>query len=89
MVPLLSENLQSRWLEVGSRGELNYIKLSETLYICLQNNFELFPWRRVQFLERNGVFEDKGVLSRISESSAFYYCQSQCVKMHTYTDQLY
>lgn len=56
MVALLSESVQTRWLEVGSRSELNYIKISETLCICLQNNLKLSSWRRVQFLERNCGF---------------------------------
>lgn len=42
MVRLLSESLQVRWLEAGSRGDLNLIKLSDTLCIRLQNIFELF-----------------------------------------------
>jgi len=41
MVPLFSKSLQVRWLEVGSRGDLNLFKLSETLYIRFQNIFEL------------------------------------------------
>lgn len=41
MVPLLSVSLQVRWLEVGSRGDLNLLRLSETVCMYLQNTFEL------------------------------------------------